>query len=140
MKKNLGVIAAIIFFALFALYAGFETLKVVAGPSLTVTSPKDLATIRDSVLTIKGTVARAAFISINGRQIFADKNGYFEDELLLQAGYTIIRVSVKDRFDKEVTKDLHLTYVPGATSTKPVKMEEPEEEATTTATTTDLSL
>ncbi len=134
MKRSLGVTLSAIFLLLFVLYAGFETVKYFSGPSLEVTTPRDLATFRDPQVKVTGFVARAAYININGKQIFADTKGYFETELLLPPGYSIIRVAVRDRFDKEVYRDLHLAYVPKVIIQKP-SLEEARAEATSTSST-----
>lgn len=118
MKRSLGVIASVTFLLLFLVYAGFETWKFVAGPSLNITKPSDFETVIDPMIKVEGVVKRAAFISINGNQVFADKDGNILNELLLPEGYTIIRVEVKDRFGKEVKKDIHITYLPQATAKK----------------------
>lgn len=112
MKKNIGIIAAIIFFSLFVIYSGFETIKVVLGPSLVITSPKKLETVHEPLITVRGTVKRAAFITVNDLQIFADTKGDFATELLVPAGYTIIKVVVRDRFGKEISEYIPLSYVP----------------------------
>ncbi|MFA6050232.1 MAG: hypothetical protein WC761_03490 [Candidatus Paceibacterota bacterium] len=135
MKRNLSVILSTVFLLLFILYAGFETQKYFRGPSLSVTEPVDLATVRDPIISVKGKVARVAYITVNGKQIFADTNGDFSDQLLLPPGYSIIRVAVRDRFGKEISRDLHLTYIPQATTTKPSV--EDLETSTTTATSTE---
>ena len=110
MKKNIGIIAAIIFFTLFIVYSGFETIKVVLGPSLTITSPQKLETVHDPLVTVRGTANRVAFITVNDRQIFVDTKGEFATELLVPVGYTIIKVTVRDRFGKEITEYIPLSY------------------------------
>ena len=112
MKRNLGVILASVFFLLFVLYGGFEAAKVVLGPSLTIISPKNLATLNKPLVTVSGKVLRAAYITIDDRQIFADQNGNIADRLLLLPGYNIITIKVRDRFGKEVSKRIELSYVP----------------------------
>ncbi len=123
MKRSLASVLALVFLLLFVLYAGFETLKYFSGPSLTITEPKDLDTILESTITLRGKVARVAYITINGKQAFADTNGNFEAELLLPAGYSIIRVAVKDRFGKELHRDIHLTRLPKAVPEKVIDKE-----------------
>lgn len=110
MKRNPRTLITIAFFALFLLYGAFEAIKLFLGPSLVIESPKDLSTIEDPFVSVNGFVKRVAYITINDRQIFADTEGYFEDKLLLLPGYNIIQVEVKDRFGKEVTKELKLWY------------------------------
>lgn len=112
MKKNIGIISAIIFFTLFVVYSGFETIKVVLGPSLTITSPKKLETVHSPLVTVRGIAKRVAFITVNDRQIFVDTKGEFMTELLVPMGYTIIKVTVRDRFGKEITEYIPLSYTP----------------------------
>jgi hypothetical protein len=133
MKRSLASVLAIVFLLLFVLYAGFETIKYFSGPSLEITEPQDLDTIRDSTVTLKGKVARVAYITINGNEAYADTNGNFSAELLLPEGYSIIRITVKDRFGKEVFRDIHLTRLP---KTVPEKVVEEEPVATSTEATT----
>jgi hypothetical protein len=112
MRKNIRVMSVIVFFVLFVLYAGFETVKLFLGPSLIVDSPKDLATISDPLITVSGTVKRVSYITINDRQIFADTEGKFSDKLLLQSGYNIIEVEVKDRFGKILREEIRVWLAP----------------------------
>ncbi len=108
MKKNIRVIAVIVFFILFILYGAFETIKLFLGPSLVIDSPKNLETVNDPHITLKGTVKRVSYITVNDRQIFADISGNFEDKLLLLPGYNIIEVAVRDRFGKEKDQTLKI--------------------------------
>jgi len=112
MRRNIGVILAIIFLALFVIYGVFEVAKVALGPSLSVTSPKDLSTVNDPFIRVSGEIKRAAYISVNDRQIFADEKGDFSESLLLLPGYNIIEIVVKDRFDKEVSQRISIYYAP----------------------------
>lgn len=111
MKRNLRTITIIVFFVLFVLYTGFETSKLFLGPSLIIDTPKDLSTVTVPELTLSGHVARVSYITVNDRQIFADRSGYFEDKLLLLPGYNIIEVAVRDRFGKEMDKTLKIWYI-----------------------------
>lgn len=112
MKRNIGIALSIVFFGLFVIYAGFEAIKVALGPSLIITSPKEYETLYDPLVIVSGQVRRAAYITVNDRQVFADLDGNFSVELLLPRGYSIIKVTVRDRFDKEVTRNISLLYEP----------------------------
>ncbi|MES2059912.1 MAG: hypothetical protein V4438_02700 [Patescibacteria group bacterium] len=112
MKRNIGIILVITFFSLFVLYGIFEVAKVFLGPSLTITAPKNLDTVSYPIVPVSGHVSRAAYLTIDDRQIFADAGGNFMDRLLLLPGYNIIKVSVKDRFGKEVSQKISIYYSP----------------------------
>lgn len=136
MKKTFASFLAFVFLALFTIYTGFETIKYLSGPSLEIVSPKDFETTIEPSINIRGVVKRAAYITINGKQIFADTNGEFGNELLLPPGYSIIRILVKDRFGKEIYRDIHVTYL---RQIKPKPADETTENllASTTATSTE---
>lgn len=112
MKRNISVIFGLVFFGLFVLYAGFEAIKVALGPSLVVKTPSAYETVDDPLIRVSGQVKRAAYITVNDRQVFADLDGNFSVELLLPPGYSIIEVAVRDRFDKEVVRHISLVYEP----------------------------
>ncbi len=112
MKRNIGLISVTIFFSLFLIYALFEVAKVVRGPSLTITAPKDLDTVTYPIVPVSGIVSRAAYLSLDDRQIFADESGHFAESLLLLPGYNIISIKVKDRFGKEVSRNISIYYTP----------------------------
>src|SRR3989344_5614511 len=136
MKRNVVTIFATTFFVLFLAYGGFEIAKVIIGPSLVVITPKNFATVEDPLITLKGIVKRAAYITVNDRQIFADTNGNFSDTLLVPAGYSIIRIEVKDRFEKITAKNIAIMYV-----SKETKKEESIERTTESiATSTDTEI
>lgn len=109
MKKNTRFFIIVGFFLLFVLYGIFEGVKLYQGPSLTLNTPS-YATVTGPLFTVSGVVKRSAYLTLNDRQIFADTKGYFEDKLLLSPGYNIIEVEVKDRFEKQVSKKIHVWY------------------------------
>jgi hypothetical protein len=66
------------------------------------------------MLKLAGHVERIAYLSLNGRQIYTDTNGYFDEELLLTDGYNIITVAGRDAFDRQ-TED-HVRVILNASS------------------------
>jgi S-DNA-T family DNA segregation ATPase FtsK/SpoIIIE len=92
-----------------ALYGLYESFDILCGPSLAVSSPLDGQIVKDSLIQIKGQSKRIAKMSIDGRQVFADSNGNFDEPLLLGYGYNIIQVKVNDRFDRQIVKTLRVT-------------------------------
>jgi len=59
---------------------------------------------------LRGSAERIAGLTVNGRQIFTDEAGTFQDSLLLLPGYNVITVAAKDRFNREVTEILHVIF------------------------------
>lgn len=91
-------------------YALFQARTLIHGPTLTVTSPKNGATMSQSFVEIAGTAGNISEIELNGRDITVDENGAFREPLLLGKGYTILTLKARDRFGREVQSTLELIY------------------------------
>lgn len=95
-------------FVLLVVYFIFGAQFYILGPELFIVKPSNGDTVNDSFLVIKGNVSRAALLWINDQAIIADKNGVFEESLLLSKGYNIIGVTAKDKFGRYVNKKLEI--------------------------------
>ena len=60
---------------LFVAYCLFQARFLILGPQVWIESPKDGATVSEPVINITGTAKNAAWISLNGRQIYRDEEG-----------------------------------------------------------------
>lgn len=91
-------------------YSYYQTKNFVQGPILKIESPLNGSLIKTKLITIKGYTENISYISINNRQTFVDENGYLNERLLLSPGYNIIRISAKDKYQREVEEKLELVY------------------------------
>ena len=111
-RRKLAVILAVIFLLSFLIYTGFEAEKLIFGPQISLISPKDGDTLEGlGSLSVVGTTKNVSFLSLDGRQIFTDINGNFNESLVLLPGYNIITLSAKGRYGKEISKKLQLYLV-----------------------------
>jgi hypothetical protein len=92
-------------------YAYFETKDFARGPVITISEPANGSTIQNSPVNISGYAKNISYISLNDRQIFTDKAGFFNEKLLLYPGYNIISIKAKDRFKRSVESDLEVIYL-----------------------------
>jgi hypothetical protein len=99
MKTKHWVIAAI--GIAFAIYILFQARFLILGPQVWIESPRDGAVAEAPAITISGEARNAAWISLNGRQIFTDEEGQWEETLIVSKGLSIMTVAVKDRFGRE---------------------------------------
>lgn len=106
--------AFISFLLLFCVYGGFEGYKIVRGPSININSPVDGESFTEQGIILSGSAKNIAFIRLNSRQIFVNKENQFQEKLILLAGYNIIEVEAEDRFGKKVQKKLRLYLDPKA--------------------------
>ena len=117
-RHKLAITLALIFLFSFLVYAGFEANKIIYGPQIDITSPKDVTTLEgNGNFVVSGTTKNVSFLSLNGRQIFTDANNNFNENLVLLPGYNIITLGAKGRYGKEISKKLQLYLVKSAENT-----------------------
>lgn len=105
-------------------YALFQSKNLIEGPRLTITEPKDGATLTYNLMEIKGTAYNISAISIDDRAIFVDKDGNFSEKLIAPVGYSIIKVGARDKFGKSVEKLIRVYLPAGAVTQIPLRTEE----------------
>ena len=108
----------IVFFSLLLLFVFHQTRGLISPASILITSPLNGALVHETLLAVTGTAKKISFISLNGRQIFTDENGAFEESLLLSPGYTIITLSGEDVFKRKIKKQVYVVYTPQASTTE----------------------
>lgn len=109
-KDWLKIIAISAFLLVIIAYSAFQARKLLEGPEITLTSPLASGTTSDQLLNITGVAKNIKEISMNNRPIFIDEQGNFKERMVLMSGYNIIRIEAKDKFNKETTKTIELTY------------------------------
>ncbi len=105
---GLGLI--LICLAVFGIYAFFKAENFMLGPKITLENPKDGQVFTSPDIKIGGQASNISLFYLNGRQIFTDKEGKFEENLLLAKGYNIIELKAEDKFGREtkITRELVL--------------------------------
>ena len=89
-------------------YSIFQTWKIIRGPIIEIYTPENGSTYSQSLIEIEGRARNIAYLNLNDRPIFTDKDGYFSEKLLLSPGYNIIRLDAQDKFKHYTEKRLEL--------------------------------
>lgn len=110
-----GIIAG--FFILLALFVFYQTKEIRAGGAVIIIEPRDGETVFEPIVRVRGTARKIAFMKLNGREIYSDENGAFEESLLLSPGYTIITLTAEDVFGHTQKAQVRVVFIPRATST-----------------------
>ncbi|MFA6397925.1 MAG: hypothetical protein WDK96_03745 [Candidatus Paceibacterota bacterium] len=114
MRKNvknlLKIILITILFLVIIIYAFLKTKDMVYGVKISVDSIKDGQTIQESLVTIHGKARNAMDLMLNDRKIFIDKNGIFNEQIVLLPGYNIINLKADDKFGKKDEKNIRIFY------------------------------
>lgn len=96
-------------------YGVFEARRIIAGPSLTIDSPKSGSATSTSLVTVTGRVQNISFLTINDKPAFADEQGRFVYRYSPPMGYTALTARATDRFGRKVEERIAfnvVTYCP----------------------------
>ncbi len=91
-------------------YSYFQSRNLIRGPLVSLSMLPTGSTVASALVAVKGTASNISFISLNDRQIFVDKDGKFNEELLLSPGYNMWTIQAKDKFGRIVTKKIELVF------------------------------
>ncbi len=109
--RNATIIRKVLIFSLFfiiVIYSLFQAQKLISGPSIEIYSPKDGSTYSQTLIEVEGRAKNIAYLNMNDKAIFTDKNGYFKEKFLLSPGYNVIKLDARDKFKKYTEKKLEL--------------------------------
>lgn len=110
IKKILSVWVILSTITLVVGYGIFQAKNLATGPTLSITSPAQGASVPDEFATISGTAKNISFITLNDNKIFTDESGNWSESILLSSGYNVITVEAKDRFGRTARKSLQVTH------------------------------
>lgn len=112
MNRNALSKLKIILFSLFGLiilsYTLFQANKLISGPIIEIDTPQDGATYSQTLIEIDGRARNIAYLNLNDKPIFTDKDGYFKEKLLLSPGLNIIKLDARDKFKTYTEKKLQI--------------------------------
>jgi len=100
---------------LFLSYVLFQSKNLLEGPIISITKPSNGETLTYHVVSVEGTAKNISFIYMNDRQIFVDTLGNFRETIIAPLGYSIIKLSAKDKFGRKTERYLHVV-LPGTTT------------------------
>jgi len=99
-KINLKLLLIIFIVLFLGAYFLYQARGFLIGPEIVIDFPKAGEVTHDSYLEVKGQAFNISSLSMNGRQIFIDERGDFNEGLLLARGYNIIEITAADKFGR----------------------------------------
>jgi len=101
IKWWLGTISCVALFAII-IFFGYEKMSFIwKGVEIKATiEQKD----GSSLSVVSGNASKAIYITLNGREIFLDKEGNFSESIAVLPGFSIVTLNAKDKFGKTVEK------------------------------------
>ena len=104
LRRRLRMVVVCCSLAGLMLYVLYQARAYIRGPRLTI----DSASREGPLLAVAGTAEHISFLSLNGKQIYTDEKGRWQERVLLLPGYTIITLAAKDRFGRKA--DMHRDF------------------------------
>jgi len=98
-------------------YITFQARFMIEGPQI-ILDYEPARVQNERIITLSGTAKNITEITLNGRQIFTDEYGYFNEALVLENGYTIITIAAVDRYGRRTQVVRPFIYIPASIITK----------------------
>ncbi len=70
----------------------------------------DIENTELSINTIRGKAPNAVYISLNGREIFIDKKGNFEEKIAVINGLQTVTIEAQDKFGHKSDKEIEIYH------------------------------
>lgn len=125
-----------LFVSTIVIYGLYQSRGILSGPLISITTPQNGETVFAPLVQVAGSAPRVKDLTLNGRSIFIDMEGNFNERLLLLPGYNIIELTARDVGGKEARRTIELVYQPSPTPTPTASTTEnvgEEDVATTSA-------
>jgi hypothetical protein len=108
IKWWLGITACLVLFGAIGTFAYEKMNFILRGVQIEAEiSRKDSSPL----VEIKGNAKNAVYLSLNGREIFIDKDGTFTEPVALLPGFGVVTLEAQDKFGKTQEKKFEIVYV-----------------------------
>lgn len=94
---------------LIAGYGVFEARRLIAGPQISIISPKNSSATSSTAVVVQGYAHNVSFLTINDKPAFTDESGAFAFMVSPPPGYTVLTVAAVDRFGRRAQESVSLT-------------------------------
>ena len=82
-------------------FGGYKAMPIILGPSVDVSTPTNFQQLESvETVEVRGTVARANLLLINGVQTAFTEHGIFSSKIAVYSGNNILSVEVGDKFGR----------------------------------------
>ncbi|MFA6999677.1 MAG: hypothetical protein WC241_01020 [Candidatus Paceibacterota bacterium] len=110
-NKNLkwwfSITSCLMLFIVIGIFAWEKMSFLVNGVQIEAKIERDKNT---SITKVVGKASNAIYISLNGREIFIDKDGSFNETIALIPGFSVVTIDATDKFGKNREKKFQLVY------------------------------
>lgn len=110
IKKIVQVGLIFLLFLIIVLYASNRTAPLSQGAELQIENLTNGQVVTNPTLAVEGLALRTIELTINGRIIPTNSEGFFSDTLVLSPGLNTIYIEARDRFGKTEELEYEILY------------------------------
>lgn len=90
-------------------YAVWQARLLIIGPTISLNEEPQIVQ-QERVITLSGQAANIVGITLNGRTIYTDKNGNFNESVFLENGYSVVTIEGIDRYGRSTIVQRKFVY------------------------------
>lgn len=105
------IVLSVLVIGLLLLYIAWQGRFLLIGPQVTFATKPEVAQ-SERVVTLAGTAENIVRLTLNGRDISTTPDGYFEEAIILENGYTITTITAFDRYERSQSYEYRFVYTP----------------------------
>ncbi len=107
IKWWLSIVSCMILFVTIGVFTYMKMGFLINGIRITATIEH---ADTSSLIEVKGVALNAVYLSLNGREIFIDKDGAFTETMALLPGLGVVTLDAQDKFGKTTEKKFEVLY------------------------------
>ncbi len=111
-KKILKIASITLFFLFIVIFAFLRSHDIIFGVKIKNVNIEDGATLTDNVLKVTGNARNAISLTLNDREISVNREGDFDETIILLSGYNIVNIKARDKFGYIDEKNYKLMFTP----------------------------
>jgi len=73
---------------------------LVSPPIIKITQPASDLITNEEFTEVSGRTESNVYLTINGKEVYVDKEGHFQDKINLESGLNILKIEARDRLGK----------------------------------------
>jgi hypothetical protein len=110
-KWWVGMMACLLLFLVIGVFGYNKMIFVFRG--IDIQASLEQKEIGTNIFEIKGLVPTASYVSLNGREIFINKEGQFSESIAILPGFSVITINTRDKFGKIKEKKFEIVREEG---------------------------
>jgi len=112
-RTILAILGSLVLLGLITGYILFQARLLIAGPQI-VLIEEPPRVVNERFVTLRGHARNITHITLNGRPIFTDQAGYFQEAMMLENGYTIATIAATDRYGRTTAVSREFVFLPAS--------------------------